>query len=322
MSFTFAGQQVPNNDAKWCEIPIAEDVDARQIAVPAFVINGGDGPTAWLQGCVHGNEYTGGYALREFALGLDPAEVTGRIVAVPVANVTAFASTRDMGEFNASPLDHRDLNRSFPGAPDGSFSEIAADALLAEASRADVAVDLHSGGNELVLDGFTLFTKTGDETETASRELCRATGLAHAIGMAPGALDGALMEVLASRGIPTIITETGGEGQLLDEYVQKAADVLSNVVRHVGLVDGDPTPATIPDFPDSLTTLPAHQGGFFEACVDVGATVAKGEVLAEITSLTGERKEVIESPHDAIVICKRVLGVARPGDPAFELVSR
>ncbi len=86
--------------------------------LPICVIRNGDGPTALLTGGNHGDEYEGPVALFDLASSLKPEQITGRIIIVPAMNYPAFiAGTR------TSPIDKGNLNRSFPGRPDGSVTE-------------------------------------------------------------------------------------------------------------------------------------------------------------------------------------------------------
>lgn len=103
---------------------------------------GADSP---LTGANHGDEYEGPAALFELAHTLDPDDVSGRIIIVPALNYPAFrAGTR------TSPIDRGNLNRSFPGRPDGSVTEKIADYVTRQLlPLADIVLDFHSGGRTL-----------------------------------------------------------------------------------------------------------------------------------------------------------------------------
>jgi len=110
------------------------------IMIPVAVVKRGDGPTALLTGGNHGDEYEGPIALFDLARRLRDEDVSGRVIIVPAMNYPAFrAATR------TSPIDKGNLNRSFPGRPDGTPTEKIADyferTLL---PMADVVLDFHS----------------------------------------------------------------------------------------------------------------------------------------------------------------------------------
>jgi predicted deacylase len=99
-------------------------------------------------GSNHGNEYEGPITLRHLMREIDPAEVRGRIILVPVLNVAAFrAGTRD------SSLDDRvNLNRAFvdnagrTAALAGITHRIADFVRSAIWPHVHVVIDLHAGG--------------------------------------------------------------------------------------------------------------------------------------------------------------------------------
>ena len=104
-------------------LPYSRDDSAwGSIMVPITVIQNGTGPTALLTGANHGDEYEGPIALQELTVTLTAEDVRGRIIIVPAFNYPAFrAGTR------TSPIDKGNMNRSFPGRPDGTPTEKIAD---------------------------------------------------------------------------------------------------------------------------------------------------------------------------------------------------
>src|SRR6266702_6171464 len=115
-------------------------------ALPIFtVIRNGEGPTALLTGGNHGDEYEGPIALSRLAATLKAADVKGRVIIVPFMNYPAFrAGSR------TSPIDHGNLNRSFPGKANGTVTEKIADYFQRYLlPLADYVLDLHAGGRTL-----------------------------------------------------------------------------------------------------------------------------------------------------------------------------
>ncbi|MGH7153886.1 MAG: N-alpha-acetyl diaminobutyric acid deacetylase DoeB, partial [Acetobacteraceae bacterium] len=115
------------------------------VMIPIAVIRNGDGPTALLIGANHGDEYEGPIALFDLARSLAAEAIQGRVIVLPAMNYPAFrAGTR------TSPIDRGNLNRSFPGRPDGTITEKIADYVTRELlPMADVVLDIHSGGRTL-----------------------------------------------------------------------------------------------------------------------------------------------------------------------------
>ena len=127
-------------------LPYSRDDSAwGSVMIPLTVVRNGTGPTALLTGGNHGDEYEGPIALYDLARRLKADEITGRVIIIPTMNQPAFAAgTR------TSPIDRGNMNRSFPGRPDGTVTEKIADyfqrVLL---PMADVVLDFHSGGRTL-----------------------------------------------------------------------------------------------------------------------------------------------------------------------------
>lgn len=127
-------------------LPYSRDDSAwGSVMIPISVVKNGKGPTALLTGGNHGDEYEGPIALFDLARKLDAADVEGRVIIVPAMNYPAFqAQTR------TSPIDRGNMNRSFPGKPDGTVTQKIADyfqrVLL---PLADIVLDFHSGGKTL-----------------------------------------------------------------------------------------------------------------------------------------------------------------------------
>src|SRR5271154_5514443 len=115
------------------------------IPIPVVCIKNGEGPRILLMAGNHGDEYEGQVALGKLIRSLDPAEVRGRIIILPSANFPAA-----MAGMRTSPLDEGNLNRSFPGDPDGGPTAQIAWYIEKELlPRVEFVLDLHSGGSSL-----------------------------------------------------------------------------------------------------------------------------------------------------------------------------
>ena len=115
------------------------------VMVPMTVIARGEGPTVLCLGGNHGDEYQGQVAIMRLAREVAPEQVSGRLILVPSLNMPAAkAATR------LSPLDGMNMNRAFPGHPEGSVtSQIAHYLTTVLFPAADVVIDIHSGGRSM-----------------------------------------------------------------------------------------------------------------------------------------------------------------------------
>ncbi|TMJ07459.1 MAG: hypothetical protein E6G98_13555, partial [Bacillati bacterium ANGP1] len=99
------------------------------IQFPIVIIQGTKpGPTLCLTAGVHAAEYPGIAAVTQVTRSVRAEDLTGTIIAVPVVNQPMFQARAGF----LSPIDGLNLNRTFPGNPTGSISEILAHVLLNE----------------------------------------------------------------------------------------------------------------------------------------------------------------------------------------------
>jgi len=119
------------------------------IPIPIASIRNGDGPVVLIMAGNHGDEYEGQVIVSQLIREIGPQMVRGQLILLPMANFPAAEAG-----LRTSPLDGGNLNRTFPGNPAGTPTEVIADyiehTLLA---RADYLIDLHSGGSSLLYHG-------------------------------------------------------------------------------------------------------------------------------------------------------------------------
>ena len=302
-------------------LPYSRDDSAwGSVVIPITVIRNGEGPTALLTGANHGDEYEGPLALFDLAANLAVEDVTGRIIIVPAMNQPAFAAgTR------TSPIDRGNLNRSFPGRPDGTVTEKIADyfqrVLL---PMADVVLDYHSGGKTLDFLPFcAAHILPGDNPETRAQE-ARAFELVEAFGApwsvrmleidAIGMYDTAAEEM----GKVFVTTELGGGGTATARTVRIARQGLRNVLTAFGILQGEVPQARTRwlDMPDSDCFVFADDGGLVEFHADLGDMVKKGAPIARLwpTGRTGVQPSVLLAGRSGIMCARHVPGIVKPGD--------
>ncbi len=111
------GMAIAPGQRQRLEIPVAQLPTRTTISLPVVVINGQfGGPRLWLSAAIHGDEINGVEIIRQISGKIKPKYLYGTIIAVPVVNVFGFI------EQSRYLPDRRDLNRSFPGSPQGSLA--------------------------------------------------------------------------------------------------------------------------------------------------------------------------------------------------------
>lgn len=302
-------------------LPYSRDDSAwGSVMIPICVARNGTGPTALLSGANHGDEYEGPLALFDLAHTLDLDQLSGTLIIVPAMNAPAFrAGTR------TSPIDKGNLNRLFPGRPDGSATEKIADFFQRELlPRADIVLDFHSGGRTLdflpFCAGHILPDKAQEARVFSAVEAFSAPWSVKMLEIdAVGMYDTAAEEM----GKTFVTTELGGGGTARAETVRIAKRGTKNLLRHSGILAGAPDtgPTRWLDMPSADCFHFAEEDGLIETMVDLGEPVAQGALLARIFPLgrTGAPPQAIHAKMPGLLCARHFPGLVKSGDCAAVL---
>src|SRR5437763_6243677 len=208
---------------------------------PYFGIVGAEpGLTFLLTAGIHAAEYTGTLAALRIAHQVRPEHVQGSIVIIPLLNRPGFFER----SVYVNPEDGENLNRAFPGKPDGKWSERFAHHLLHDVVlNVDRAKDLHAGDIVEDLEPFLGYLQTGDrDIDDKSQEMIEAyAGARWVTHVLPGGeRAGMLYGAAAQNGVPAILAESGGRGLPIDEDVQRHVDGVLNIWRTLGMLTDQP----------------------------------------------------------------------------------
>lgn len=302
-----------NNDSAW-----------GAVTIPIVVVKNGEGPTLLFAAGTHGDEYEGQIALLELAKTLEPSAINGRVIIIPALHYPACeAGTR------TSPIDGRDLNRSFPGEQRGTFAQVLAhyvtNFLL---PICDTVIDLHSGGRSLdcipstmshILDDISVMRRTVD--------LAKAFGAPYHV-MNREVDGGATFASTAERmGVIYMSSEFGGGNRVnLDGLAITRRGVI-NAMIHLGLMKGD---ISKPEKPTRPMVIPssgdygfAPERGIYAPRVPLGGTVAAGDLLGEIHRIDDPLAAPVQirAARAGLLWCTRGQGRIAAGDCSAVVVS-
>ncbi|KIC07332.1 deacylase [Leisingera sp. ANG-M1] len=299
-------------------LPYSRDDSAwGNLMIPLTVIKNGEGKTALLTGANHGDEYEGPIALQELAVTTKAEDVTGRLIIVPAFNYPAYrAGTR------TSPIDKGNMNRSFPGRPDGTVTEKIADyfqrTLL---PMADVAVDFHSGGRTLDFVPFAAAHILDDkDTEEACFSAMKAFNAPYSVQLLEIDSAGLYDSAVEDMGKVLVTTELGGGGSSSARSNAIAKKGLRNVLIHFGILQGqkqiDPTVSL--SMPDDDCFIFSQGDGLFEIMKDLGDPVAKGDLVARVWPVdrTGQPPVDYRARRGGLLISRHFPGLIQAGDCA------
>ena len=297
-------------------LPYSRDDSAwGSVMIPICCVRNGWGPTAIVFGANHGDEYEGPLALFELARSLRTEDVAGRIIIVPALNYPAFeAGTR------TSPIDKGNLNRSFPGRPDGTVTQKIADYVTrALIPLADIVLDFHSGGKTLDFIPYAAAHRLPDaRQEEACLAAVRAFGAPYSMKMLEIDAVGMLDTTVEAMGKTFVTTELGGGGSATARSVEIASRGVRNVLIHAGVLAGtiDARPTTWLDMPDERCFTFAQETGAIAVTRDLGEPVRAGEVIAKVypTNRTGTAPSEHRAQMDGILAARHHPGLVKLGD--------
>ncbi|USZ67539.1 succinylglutamate desuccinylase/aspartoacylase family protein [Halorussus salilacus] len=288
-----------------------------------------DGPTVYVQAAQHGREVNGTETLRRVHDRLLDSDLSGRIVAVPVADPLTFDR---VSYTTPEQLDsvNPNMNRVWPGDPEGTLHERMAARLWEYAREADAIVDLHTGSPDMLTHVVFM------EGHEGSRNLAEAFGsdllLSEEAGddaddeWAARDFGGKLRVAANEEAIPTITPELAHSKQIVEDAVETGVVGTLNVFRHLGLLDesveanGDPTLAR-----NHLGRVTADDSGLFRADPDhaVGDEVEAGEYLGTLyDATTFEPLQEARADRDGILYSLAQEATVTAGDTLLNVAWR
>lgn len=292
--------------------PIAPGMLGDPVAVPVEVLVGrARRPRVALVAGVHGNEMEGILALHELGRALEPTELAGTLIVVPVANPAALAAVQ-----RRVPVDAADLNRVFPGRADGSFSERLAATVFGLVRGTDFLYSLHSWGAEGEVVPYLEFPEGDDPVAHRSLAVGRMLGfdLLRTSAWRPGLLVAAAVRA----GVPAVEAEIGGLGIGTPAGQELYRATLGNLLRGLGLLPGRPAPAPGVRIVRHVQVR-ADAGGLLVPDVELRQEIRAGDRLGAIVDPFGEPVAEVVAPIAGLVAARRRANALHPGDVAFTL---
>ena len=290
------------------------------IVVPIASIKRGDGPRVLLTGGAHGDEYEGPLALWEVMRELSPGAMRGQVIVVPTMNVPGMQAG-----CRISPVDHRDLNRSFPGDPRGTPTSALAHYISSELlPRVDAVVDFHSGGRSLSFLPCGVMHQLPDPEKAAKTEaLLQAFGAPWALVLEELDAVGMLDTLVEDMGKTFLTTELRGGGRVTPEAARIARRGIWNVLAHLGVTDARPD--AVPEGRDATRYLEvpdrshytlSPSAGIWEPTFELGDRVEAGQVVGRIHHPeTPERAPLsLEAKRSGVLMAERVPALTAAGD--------
>jgi hypothetical protein len=318
--FTDVDYEKDGKQTGWLYLPYSVTRSAYgNISIPIAVIKDRRGPTVLLMAGNHGDEYEGQIALCKLIRTLEPGEINGRVIVMPAANLpAALAGTR------VSPLDDGNLNRAFPGDPDGSPTYAIAhyiDTVLFP--MADFYIDFHSGGSSLDYIPFASMRKS-DSPDLDAKAMAALKAFGAPVGLVwAHTLDTGFANAAAvGHRIVCLGGEFGGGGSVSTTGIRIVERGIHNFLRHAGCLAEDSTaksdqaPARLMEVKNRFYFVLAPEAGLFEPAVELGDWVTESQLCGQVQFVDNPDRGP-ESAHfrtAGMVVCKRRFGRVERGD--------
>lgn len=284
-------------------------IEKENIYFPLFVIHGKyDGPILAITAGIHGTEYASIEAALRLGRTLNPEEIHGRVVILPIANMPSFKKRT----IYVGPYDGKNLNRVFPGKQKGTFSEILAYQVFEEVIRKEnYYIDLHGGDMNEALVPFVIYAPSeNSEVDKVSLAMAESFGIERIVR---SEMRGAAIYAASRAGIPAILAEAGGQGIWKEETVNIHVTGVKRVMGQLGMMGEKPDrhPAEVFPFP----WLYSEHDGLFYPHVGIGDKVSAGQKVGSVCDYFGKELQFALSPANGTVLFLVTSLVINKGDP-------
>ncbi len=297
------------------------------IQIPIAVIQNGPGPQFLFTGGNHGDEYEGQVALTRLIQSLEPDRIRGRVIILPALNLpAAVAGTR------VSPLDGGNLNRVFPGDPNGTptwqIAHYVEEHLL---PMVEVVGDFHAGGASLEYRPHmsTHFaTEASPEHKALSLEIVKKLGVPHVMVFEREPKPGVLPDAAMRKGVFSFGGEFGGTAGVSTCGVAYVEEVIRRLLTIFGATDDSASDPAEPE-PDLLhifgpkAYVYAPEAGVFVPATELSQQVELGDLCGEVLFPDNPARPPVPVLFEGagVVVCRRHPGRVERGDCVAHLAA-
>lgn len=290
--------------------------------IPITIINGAKkGKVLALVAGVHAYEYPPILALYRLKDKIDPQDLSGTIVMVHIANLPGFQ--KRIIYYN--PHDWKNLNRVFPGDPEGTQAQRIAYVLSEEVvKKCDCLIDLHCGDGNEALIPYCYWMQGDDPTlDKITKDMVLAFGIKHIIIDKSRTKNVTQSKYLGNTAVlmskPAITTESGYLGRTDEEAIVRNIKGILSVMRYFKMIDGPPDFVSEPVWIDKYEVVYSDVDGLFFPETKMGYFVSKGERVGYITDYLGSIKRELRAPFSGIMLYIINTPPANKGEPLFEV---
>jgi uncharacterized protein len=296
------------------EVPTGVDAATN---IPVIVVNGAKpGPVLALVSGAHGTEYASIIALEKLIPALNPAELSGTVVILPLVNIPSFEQKVP----HVNPVDNKSMNRFYPGKADGTQTERASFLITKEVvDRCDYLIDYHGGDLDESLRPYSYWAPTGKEKQDrTSKEMVLAFGLDHIIIWRDRPTDISATRYLDNtatvRGKPSIVVEAGHAGTVETDDVALLVNGTLGTMRALKMIPGEPHAIENPVWLEKIIDVTSDLEGIFYPLVKRGTYVQEGMKLGYVTDFFGKTIFEARAPAAGVLLHLNAVPSLKKGD--------
>jgi len=296
------------------EVPAGVDAGTR---IPVVVVHGAKpGPVLALVSGSHGTEYASIIAVEKLIAALDPADVSGTVILLPLVNLPSF----EQKVVHVNPVDGKSMNRFYPGKSDGTQTERALWAITKQVvDRCDYLIDFHGGDLDEDLRPYSYWLQTGNaRQDEIAKDMVLTFGLDHIIIVIDRPKDIQASRYLdntaALRGKPTVTVEAGHAGRTDCDEVAMLVSGTLNVMRYLKMVSGRAAAIEHPVWIERIEAVSSDESGIFYPAVLRGSYVEAGMKVGYVTDWFGQTIYEAHTPVAGVVLYVCAVPSMKKGD--------
>src|SRR5215472_12028901 len=285
--------------------------------IPVVVVNGArPGKVLALVSGAHGTEYVSIIAIEKLIAQLDPAQLTGTVILVPLVNIASFEQKVP----HVNPIDNKSMNRFYPGRAEGTQTERVSYLITKQiVDRCDYLIDYHGGDLDESLRPYAYWAPTGKETQDQiSKEMVLAFGLDHIIIWRDRSTDLSATRYLdntsTARGKPSIVVEAGYAGIVDPDDVALLVEGTLSTMRALKMLSGNSRPIENPVWLDKLVDVLSDGPGIWYPLVKRGTYVQEGMKIGFVTDYFGKLILEARAPVSGVILHINAVPSLKKGD--------
>ena len=298
----------------YIDVPAGVDAGTN---IPVVVVNGAKpGPVLALVTGAHGTEYVSIIAVEKLIDELDPAQISGTVILLPLVNIASFEQKVP----HVNPIDNKSMNRYYPGKMDGTQTDRVLYMITKDVvEHCDYLIDYHGGDLDENLRPYAYWGAVGkEEQDRVSKQMVLAFGLDHIIIWNDRPTDPAASRYLDNTssllGKPSIVVEAGHAGTVETDDVALLVNGTLSTMRVLKMISGEPHYIENPVWLAKVVDVISDGPGIWYPLVQRGTYVQEGMKIGYVTDYFGKVILVARAPEAGVVLHVNAVPSLKKGD--------